>query len=528
MALTIPIYNDSSFSSKFMDIPIVEIPYSGFSHAIGQITIGGKQYSGWLFSTGNYRHIQGVPRTAYENSVFLSYLQSRITSDKRLYFKNGLSAMCHEKAMSGSTNGQMQFDTLQYNGSQLTTQNNEVGINNLNQYVVVGFTLNYGGITYIGFTRCLNLANGRVPDFTPYIMVESKFWLDALNPAYAYGTGTDITGGAGSGKIDGETIGRSAAPTAKLPTGGTGLHAYKINSAAYSSLQGYLWGESSTLAKSLWQKFVNKTHDPVSCIIGCYRLPSAFMPMIGTAVNGIQIAGTMLAPIAGSCLAVDLGVEDSVTLEFPVVEQPFLNFVDFTGVTCKINVPFCGEFAAPVESVYGRTVRIRYRIDQQNGNLAAFIDADGTPLAELTGNCAYNVPVVGGDDGTLARLGAIAGVAGSLMAETTIGTLTAALSASVGGLSAAPQPQIANCHLSGSVAACLNGRAYMLWTHVTTAYPAQYAHDKGIPARAASGSLGAFSGYGEFDVRSEDVQIDGASESEKDEILALIRGGVIV
>lgn len=528
MALTIPIYNDSSFTSKVMDIPIVEIPYSGFSTSLRTITIGGKQYSGWLYSTGEFKYISGVPRSAYENAAFLSYQQSRIDPERRLYFRNGLSAICQERALSGSTNGVMQFDSLQYNGSIVTGQNNESTVNNLNEVVVVGFTLQYNGITYIGFTECLNLADGRVPSFEPYIMLESKFWLDALNPAYAYGTGTDITGGAGSGRIDGETVGRSAAPTAKLPTGGTGLHAYKINAAAYASLQGYLWGESSTLAKSLWQKFVNKTHDPVSCIIGCYRLPSAFMPMIGTAASGIQIAGTMLAPIAGSCLAVDLGIEDSVTLEFPVVEQPFLNFVDYTGVTCKINVPFCGEFAAPVESVYGKTVRIRYRIDQQNGNLAAFIDADGTPLAELTGNCAYNVPVVGGDDGTLARLGAIAGVAGSLLAETTIGTLTAALSASVSGLSAAPQPQIANCHLSGSVAACLNGRAYMLWTHVTTAYPAQYAHDKGIPARAASGSLGAFSGYGEFDVRFEDVQIDGASESEKDEIIALIRGGVIV
>ena len=199
MALTIPIFNDASFSSKFMDIPIVEIPYSGFSHAIGQITIGGKQYSGWLYSTAEHKYISGVPRTVYENSVFLSYQQSRIPSDKRMYFKNGLSAICQEKAMSGSTNGQMQFDTLQYNGSRFTDQNNAVGINDLNQYVVVGFTLQYNGITYIGITRCMNLANGRVPDFTPYIMVESKFWLDALNPAYAYGTGTDITGGTGTG-----------------------------------------------------------------------------------------------------------------------------------------------------------------------------------------------------------------------------------------------------------------------------------------------------------------------------------------
>lgn len=524
MALTIPIFNDASFSSKFMDIPIVEIPYSGFSQAIGQITIGGKQYSGWLYRSGDFKYISGVPRTAYENSAFLSYLQSRIPSDKRLYFKNGLSAMCHEKAMSGSTSGQMQFDTLQYNGSSVTIQNNESIVNTRNEVVVIGFTLLYNGITYIGFTACLNLADGREPYFEPYIMVESKFWLDALNPAYAYGTGTDITGGTGTGKISAESVGRSATPTAKLPTGGSGLHAYKINAAAFSSLQGFLWGEASTLAKSLWQKFLNKTHDPISCVVACYRLPSAFMPYIGTSAAGIQLAGTMLAPIAGSCLSVDLGIDDSVVLEFPRVEQPFQNFLDYTGISCKINVPFCGEFSAPVESVYGRTVRIYYRVDQQNGNIAAYVDADGIPLAELTGNCAYSIPVVGGDSGMLERIGAIASSAISLYT----GETKTALKEAVKGLAAAPETHIVNASLSGSVAACLNGRAYMIWTQTTTAYPAGYAANKGLPARSAYGSISAFSGYGEFDVKIQDLNIPEATAAEKEQIVNLLRGGVIV
>lgn len=524
MALTIPIFNDSSFSSKFMDIPIVEIPYSGFSHAIGQITIGGKQYSGWVYSSGTFKYIAGVPRSSYENSAFLSYLQSRIPTERRLYFKNGLSAICQERAMSGSSNGVMQFDSLRYNDISVSGQNNESIVNALNEVIVVGFTLQYNGITYIGFTTCLNLADGRTPYFEPYIMVESQFWLDALNPAYAYGTGTDITGGTGSGKISAETVGRSATPTAKLPTGGTGLHAYKINAAAFSSLQGFLWGESSTLAKSLWQKFVNKTHDPISCVVACYRLPSAFMPYVGSSAAGIQLAGTMLAPIAGSCLAVDLGIDDSVILEFPRVEQPFQNFLDYTGISCKINVPFCGEFSAPVESVYGRTVRIYYRVDQQNGNIAAYVDADGTPLAELTGNCAYSIPVVGGDSGMLERIGAIATAGLQLAAGNAAGALGSAASAAA----IKHNTQLVNASLSGSVAACLNGRAYMIWTQTTTAYPAGYAANRGLPARSAYGIISKFTGYGELDLKIQDLNIPEATAAEKEEIVNLLRGGVIV
>lgn len=524
MALTIPIFNDASFSSKFMDVSIVQIPYSGFSTALRTITIGGKQYSGWIYSSGEFKYISGVPRSAYENAAFLSFQRSRIEPERRLYFKNGLSAICQERAMSGSSNGAMQFDTLRYNGSIVTGQDDESTVNDLNQVVVVGFTLQYNGLTYLGFTKILNLANDRIPSFEPYIMVESKFWLDALNPAYDYGTGTDITGGTGTGKISAESVGRSATPTAKLPTGGSGLHAYKINAAAFSSLQGFLWGEASTLAKSLWQKFVNKTHDPISCVVACYRLPSAFMPYIGSSAAGIQLAGTMLSPIAGSCLAVDLGIDDSVVLEFPRVEQPFQNFLDYTGISCKINVPFCGEFSAPVESVYGRTVRIYYRVDQQNGNIAAYVDADGIPLAELTGNCAYSIPVVGGDSGMLERIGAIATAGLQLYAGNAAGALGTAASAA----GVKHETQLVNSSLSGSVAACLNGRAYMIWTQTTTAYPAGYAANKGLPARSAYGAISSFSGYGEFDVKIQDLNIPEATAAEKEEIVNLLRGGVIV
>lgn len=518
--LTLPIYRDEACTNLFENIPIRDLAYTGFSTPPYTIYIGAKPYSGMLYSSGSLKYLEGVG--LYTDDPFLSWERSRLPSDTRLYFKNGLSVLCQERAESGGSAGAMQFDSIQYRGMVVTGQNNERIVNYLNHPIIVAFRVQYAGLTYIGFSVCQDTISWGY--FQPYILVESKFWEEAFGPSYAYGTGSDIAGGTGSGKITGEQIGRSANPSFRLPTGGNGLHAYRINGTAYASIQGYLWGESSTIAKSLWQKFQNKIHSPVSCIVACYRLPEAFMPS-GTSTNAVQLAGTKLAPIAGSCSEVGLGMISSVVLEFPPVEAPFASFLDFTGVSCKIHIPLCGEIGVPVEEVYGRTVRIWYRVDQQNGNLAAFIEADGIPIAELTGNCGYPVPVVGGDDGTLERLGALATAAVQWYA----GMKKEAATSIGSALGVGHETSIANANLAGSVSACLNGRAYMMWDYPTTSYPDGYGHDKGYPARGASGMLSTFSGgYGEFEINAADDWISGATDREKQEIIEALRGGVIV
>ena len=222
-----------------------------------------------------------------------------------------------------------------------------------------------------------------------------------------------------------------------------------------------------------------------------------------------------------------------MTYSLGYIDPPFGSWLDFYGVMVKIHVPFCGEFVTEAEKIFNKEITIKYCVDHANGNLAAFVRANEYAIAELTGNVSYKIPVVGGEDGTLERLGAVLKIGVSAISAVSgaaeISAISAA-SAAADFAGAQYSTQVVNSDLSGSVSACTNGVAYIEFIYPNTAYPAGvYAKTYGIPAPYYAGKLSSFSGgYGEFDVIEDEFEIDGATENEKSEIIALLRGGVIV
>lgn len=503
-------YKDAACSELWTAVPVVEIPYT---------TIYGNAITVEGFSVRDGTVLSGTD--VIKSNPFLTY--NRMVDIQRYYCKNGYSL---EFGMSSANSV---FRNYMYNNHYLSFSDQSAinDENNHPRYWAIGFVAD--GKHYIGFTRVLYV--NYFPDYlTVSSAFEDSFWTSALRPPYDYGTGTDSDGGQGSGKIPHTDIPLTATPSKIVPIGGRGLHAYKINAQAYGSLQGYLWGDSSTLAKSLWQKFNNKTHNPVSCIVGCFSLPADFMPT-GSGNTGINLAGLYLSPISGTCVSVggNIGFVDK-TITFGAIEPPFHNFLDYTAITCKIHVPFCGEMAIAPEQIIGSDLTLRYRVDQLNGNIVAAVKANGIVLGELSGNCAYNIPLTGGDDGTLQRLGAITSGVTAVVQDNVQGAMVAMQNGMNAGFSA----QIINSDLHGSTTACENRVPYLVWTYSGTAYTPDYAQAQGVPCEF-SGNLAAFSGgYGEFEIMSNSPALQlvydvmGATETEKQEIAALLRNGVIV
>lgn len=385
------------------------------------------------------------------------------------------------------------------------------------------FEFEKDGVTYYMIPGFLRFPRS---DDTIYCVfaAEKSFWESDFRESYSYGTGTDDAGGQGDGAIPHTNIPLSQTPAKVVPFGGHGLHAYRINNQAYNSIQGYLWGESSTIAKALWQKFQNKTHNPTSCIVGCYSLPADFMPT-GTAAAGVQLAGMMLSPISGTCLDVsqNMGFVD-VPYNFGAVEAPFHSWLDYSGIQVILRIPFCGTIQMGIEYCLDKAITLRYRVDRLNGNLVCLVYADGRVIGEVTGNCAYNIPVSGGDDGTLQRLGAVLTGALNITAGNYAGALTSAAEAA----GAVHQTQIVNSNLHGSMTACENRVPYIEWIYPTTAYTSDYPVANGLPCEF-SGKLSDFTGgYGEFEVMENAIDIPDATAAEKEEIIALLKGGVIV
>lgn len=501
----IQFYKDAACTELWASVPVVEVPYN---------RIYGNPIMVEGFSVRDQSVLDGTG--VIKTNPFLNY--NRMVDVQRYYCKNGYSLDF------GMTASNSTFRNYMYGSNPLAFSDQSALNDDSNhpRYWAIGFSAD--GKHYIGFTRILE------PNYFPdYLTVssafEDRFWESALRPAYDYGSGTDSDGGQGDGTIPHSDIPLTENPRRIMPFGGHGLHAYRVNLQAYNSIQGFLWGETNTIAKSLWQKFMNHNHTPVQCIVGAYSLPAPFMPS-GAAASGVQLGGTILKPIAGSCQDVteSIGFLTTELYTFTTAPEPFHSWLDYTGIQAILHIPFCGTIQIAAEYVINRNVQFRYRVDQLNGNVVAIVYAAGRVIAEISGNCAYTVPVSGGDDGTLQRLGAT--LAGVL--QLSAGNYSGALSSAAEAASAVHHTQLVNSDMHGSMTACENRVPYIEWIYPTTAYTPDYYRANGVPCEF-SGTLSAFAGgYGEFEVLPASLNIPDATAAEKEEIAALLRGGVIV
>lgn len=526
MTKFVQFYRDAACKNLWAALPVTELQYGYTDAPPGTTLIGGKTYN--VFDGYGKRFRNVVMPT--ENPQFLSS-RNTFPEATTFYCKNGLSFSITVSSNTGG-NQYLQISQVMANGVTLSSGSNQASPNPIRMWLA---SIKYNGVEYIGFTQASAEWTGVI---IPTAFIESSFWDQAFRPAYDYGSKPDGSGGQGTGSLNDASITKGQ-QTGAMPTGGRGLHWYRMPNAGFNSVQDYLWGDVSgttavaTIVKSLWQKFQNKTHGPSQCIVGAYKLPSIFMPDRDNA-SGVQLAGINL-PTTNTYNTTPGFVYKRVDLGKQT--PPFGSWLDYQGVTCKIGVPFCGEIACPVEAIWNKEIMIRYCCDQHNGNIVATVWAGGHVLGEMSGNCAYQVPVVGGDDGTLARLGALVGTAASAVAAVATDGASLAVGGVVAGAASAAGAQhhtyVTNGNLSGGVSACINGVAYIDFIYPSTAYPDKkaYADGYGYVASAAHGTISGFKGgYGEFTVlkRNDGMMIPRATDAEKDEIIRLLETGVIV
>lgn len=508
----IQLYEDSACTQLYAAFPTVPYSFREIRTQPHDVTIDGKTYS--MIGHADNSLMIGVD-LMQSNPPFLTS-RNRFPDGKTFYCKNGFRFTITEKLQSGFYTGTVShvyIGDFLFNNGWTTSQTYDLSLYCIQTII--------DGKLYYGFTQFYK--NQQNWDCFAVILAQDDFWSSTFRPPYDYSVGTDSDGGQATGTIPNGTSTASGTPSKIIPTGGRGLHTYLINNVAYGDIQGFLWGDNSTIAKTLWQKFQNKTHTPINCVLGCYSLPSVFMPT-ASSNTGVHLAGIYLSPISGTCASVTLGFVDK-TITFAPLDEPFHSFADYTCVACKLHLPIVGDITIPAEFIINKAVSVRYRVDQMNGNTVARVVSGGQVIAELSGNCAYNVPITGGDDGTLTRLGALANTALQLSA----GNVAGALAQSAAGLGAQFQTQVANSNFNGSTTACQNGYAYIEYIYPTTNYPSQYGQVYGYACSVSGVLYDDFKGgYGEFEVNIDSMEIGGATLAEKEEIRTLLQGGIMV
>lgn len=341
----------------------------------------------------------------------------------------------------------------------------------------------------------------------------------------------DETGGTGGGIRPANDIVTPDSYSSTIPSG-HGLNIYALTPQQFADFGDYLWGRNASVfsAQGLWARWQNYKFNPVAAVISCHYVPSNFMLGI-SATNSIAIAGTDL-PITCSVVT-----EQFVKTTFNWLDttEEFKSFADYIeGII--LHIPFCGAVEVDPsccrDSRQGR-LGVEMCCDVVTGNVMASIIAEQYSrtgayvhriVATATGNCAYSVPVSGSDSGLGAIIGVIQSTRFSLDASDPENGIGATLDTNLGSLLQRRHTAISGNH-AGSVGYC---GTLECWAEVTVDIPyytPQFNHIIGRPSHA-SGIVSDFAGYAEFDI--DDVEVAGATDSERSEIRDALRGGVYV
>ena len=354
----------------------------------------------------------------------------------------------------------------------------------------------------------------------------------AGTPEYPYDTGTTDDGGNPGGPQPGDHMPRPSVPTlsglnAKLVT------LYAPTDEQLEDIAEYLW--SNDVIANI-RKFVNNFADN---IIALYVLPHkpANLPTKSFTVGNMTSGDiTDVAYVTARFADIDMG---SVT-----VKTTYDSYLDFSPYTrFKIYLPGVGlmdlsadDIMCPTDPETGTlkpvdesTISVRYTLDLLTGLLVAFVFVNGEMRYQFPGKVGYNIPITGANYTSLVT-GAVSAMAGLIGAAATGGLsapITAgAISAAVSGTVNAMKPEVhRGGNLSGDVSAMGEESPYLIYYRPNKPLVENQAAFTGFPSYK-TGTISSFSGYTLFlDAHIESVSCTSA---ERDEIMQLLKGGVII
>lgn len=354
----------------------------------------------------------------------------------------------------------------------------------------------------------------------------------------------DGPGGGGSSGGDGEHIlPDEPVPIPDLPPIGAAdvswLKLFKMTTAQLSD-----FGAQMT-PKAAWQLLQAYFTNPLDAIIGILLIPvdaptgGARTPAIG------DFSWDKAYPIMNSeFYALDCG-----TITIPPYWDSAFDFGPFTRL--QLFLPFIGYRDIDADEVMGGTIRIVYHIDLCTGDCTAFVARSASPsdtygprpeqvIAQYNGNCATRVPTgrINHDNAISAGLGLLGSaisVGGSIMGAALgqPGNISASQVANQvsGGTMTAVNGFKRQVQRSGNIAAAAGymgiTRPYIIRQIPHQDLPKEYKRLEGYPANKG-GTLAQFAGTGLNTVEAMELTGFNGFESEREELLSILRGGVIV
>lgn len=304
-----------------------------------------------------------------------------------------------------------------------------------------------------------------------------------------------------------------------LPT--VGVLSTNLVSAYNPTLQ-QLQALSSELWNTSFEQSISKIlNDPFDGIIGLSMLP--FNISAGAASNikiGNYQTSVSAAKVTGQYAKVSGG---SLT-----IPRAWNNFLDYTQTKVEVFIPFVGIVPVQIDDCMGKPLEIEYNIDLLSGSGVAFLKCGNSVLYALPVNVGYQVPLTGSNRAQL-YTGIINIGMSAIVGGMHAGAAGAAIGASASAISTATTKQ-SDVQRSGALSAN-SGQlgdftAYAIIHRPVQALPKDFKAFKGYTSNI-TGNLNTLSGYTEVEYIHL-TGIDGATDTELQEIEALLKEGVII
>ena len=313
-----------------------------------------------------------------------------------------------------------------------------------------------------------------------------------------------------------------------LPTGGAlscgAIHAFHVTSGKISDIFEKLWN-TSLLDLSTWQKLFSS---PIECIVSLHCLPVEPIDGSPTEIWFGNFRTMISAPlIANQYMTVDCGYLDIIKF--------FGSAMDFSPYTrCAIYLPFSGIHDLKIEDVQASRIHVKYNIDILTGECVINVKCGQSVLYKFTGNCKSQIPISSRDTTALGNAvagvaGVIAGAAKGAVAGGAAGALVGAGAAGISGaISVAMHKENVSRsgYMSGSMGMLDDFGPYLIFHRPQQSLAPNYNKFKGYPSNLTL-SLGACNGYTEVE-HIHLTGIDGATDTELNEIETLLKAGVII
>lgn len=193
-----------------------------------------------------------------------------------------------------------------------------------------------------------------------------------------------------------------------------------------------------------------------------------------------------------------------------------------------INLPFIGRKQLNTDLVMGKTIHVIYHIDMVTGGCIAYILADDDLIEQFTGNMMTVAPL-SGEDFSRVYGALLTSVASSSVSAFGSGSPGTALAGAVTGVANtalhSKRDFSGNTNLGGSTSLMENLQPFVEIIRPVQSRPRNYKKFKGYVSTVTE-LLSNCSGYTEvIDIHLDNIP---ATDTEKDEISALLHSGVII